>query len=278
MELISSCNAPTSTPLLQQTLKLLIHKNQAAKVKLLIGRGCSANQPFEDLDDGTSVTTPLEEAALAKNIEIAGILLDHGAEIEYLVKYDSTALMKAAVKGQKEMVLYLIRSNANIDATSGGSYGSALHAAIQSGNEDTVNILLDAGANVGIRGFNPTERCSSLQAVLYLDHYFNGLGLAERLIELGADVNANDGSYGSPLQLAAAKGHLSMVQLLLDRGADIHLEGGDYGNALQAALDEEHEAVASLLREKGAVALRSPSISSSSSSASGWVSAEESFD
>ncbi|PNP56135.1 hypothetical protein THARTR1_03660 [Trichoderma harzianum] len=62
----------------------------------------------------------------------------------------------------------------------------------------------------------------------------------EILLQAGANVNAavHNGKYGSALVSAARNGHLEMVELLLDHGADpnLPLEGGDYGSALEASV------------------------------------------
>ncbi|KAK4182171.1 vegetative incompatibility protein HET-E-1, partial [Podospora australis] len=81
----------------------------------------------------------------------------------------------------------------------------------------------------------------------------NGLlAVSRRLIEQGADVNAQGGHFGNALQAAASGGHQAVVQLLLEKGADVNAQGGGYGNALQAAASGGHQAVVQLLLEKGA--------------------------
>jgi hypothetical protein len=57
----------------------------------------------------------------------------------------------------------------------------------------------------------------------------------QKLLDRGADVNAQGGRYGNALQAASSDGHEKVVQLLLDGGADVNAQGGRYGNALQAA-------------------------------------------
>jgi len=47
-----------------------------------------------------------------------------------------------------------------------------------------------------------------------------------------------------------------VVRLLLDKGADVNAQGGSFGNALQAASENGHEAVVRLLLDEGAVYVR----------------------
>lgn len=247
MDLISSCEASSSPPVLEKTLQLLIHRNDAAKVKLLIGRGCSVNQAYGKLAHGNIVTTPLQKAVLANNTEIAGILLDHGAEVDHSVGNQSTVLMMAAGRGFTEVVKYIIHRNANINLTSSRLPGSALHAAIEAGSGDTVSTLLDASADVNITGGIFGESCSPLQGVLHSRSLCSKRELAKRLIDQGADVNATNEHFGSSLQLTAGEGHLSIVQLLLNRGADVDRKGGFYGSALQAAAAKNDLSIVQLL-------------------------------
>jgi hypothetical protein len=85
---------------------------------------------------------------------------------------------------------------------------------------------------------------------------FNGLTEIVDLLlfKASADVNAQDGEYGtaSALQAAASRGYDKTVELLLDRGADINAEGGFYGTALQAASGESHDRTVELLVDRGA--------------------------
>ena len=74
----------------------------------------------------------------------------------------------------------------------------------------------------------------------------------ERLLDKGADVNAEGGEYGSALQAASQGGHEKVVQLLLDKGADVNARGGEYWSALVAASYRGHPYVVELLLDKGA--------------------------
>ncbi|KAH7377131.1 hypothetical protein B0T11DRAFT_27613 [Plectosphaerella cucumerina] len=76
--------------------------------------------------------------------------------------------------------------------------------------------------------------------------------MVKRLLEEGADVNAQGGDYGNALQAASSEGRDETVQLLLEEGADVNAQGGRYGNALYAAISEGYTEIVKLLLEKGA--------------------------
>jgi ankyrin repeat protein len=66
-------------------------------------------------------------------------------------KNSCTALYSAAYRGEDDMVQMLIDAGANID-TLGGEYGSAIQAASYRGHDDVVALLIQSGANVNVRG------------------------------------------------------------------------------------------------------------------------------
>src|SRR5205814_3190342 len=55
--------------------------------------------------------------------------------------------------------------------------------------------------------------------------------------ELRKDRTSNNavGRYGTMLQTASFSGNLEVVRLLLEKGAEVNAQGGHYGNPLQAA-------------------------------------------
>jgi DNA-binding SARP family transcriptional activator len=77
------------------------------------------------------------------------------------------------------------------------------------------------------------------------------LGQVRRLLDMGADVNAQDRYFGNALQVASMRANETIVRLLLDRGADVNAQGGYFGNALKAASRSGEEAIIQLL-ERGA--------------------------
>lgn len=102
--------------------------------------------------------------------------------------------------------------------------------AAQSGDLELIELLLEYGADPNI----PTEHdvtplmvasgIAWVEGVTFEWSREQTLEVMQRLIELGADVNAQDTEdYRTALMGAAHKGHTEGVQLLVDNGADLSL-------------------------------------------------------
>jgi hypothetical protein len=124
---------------------------------------------------------------------------------------------------------------------------SPLYYASLTGLIESVRLLLERGADVNAQG---GSYGNALQAASAEGHG----QIFQQLLKQGADVNAQGGYYGNALQAASARGHDQIFQQLLERGADINAQGGSYGNALQAASAGGHDQIVQRLLEKGAVA------------------------
>ena len=79
------------------------------------------------------------------------------------------------------------------------------------------------------------------------------LEFGQRLLDCGADVNAQDDTDWTPLYLAAWNGRVDFSEMLLDHGAAINaLTNGDSETPLYSASEMGHVDVVRLLLERGA--------------------------
>lgn len=124
---------------------------------------------------------------------------------------------------------YLARGAENLDSR-GGFFGTALKAAISCSNEDAVQILLQAGADVNITS---GAYGSALHAAISIE---NGEKLLEMLFSTKADINIQAGLNESIPHAVTWPGKSKVVQMILYAGADVNARGGYYGCALQAAV------------------------------------------
>ena len=97
-------------------------------------------------DEWTYGSSPLITAAVFGELEIAKILINAGADLNFKNDEGSTPLITAAAFDHTDLAKLLIDSGANIDLTNNEG-STALMLAVLYSNIDIVKSLLDKGAN-----------------------------------------------------------------------------------------------------------------------------------
>ena len=266
-------------------------------------------------------TPPLHFAVREGHVDAARLLLDAGADVFHRSLYAQEPLLQMALDRGHDEVANLLRDELKLRASSSGSRhaihdtaaaGDAeavetllakdpdlanlgdhlgrrpLHYAVEAGQADLVNLLIDRGADVDASGFSSDDRLGGTgfrPVVLALWHHpywqqrndyaicrqllgrgarysitvAAALGDEERVRELLASDSdlANDQETGGkrPLSAASERNHVDIVRHLLDAGADPNLDDGTNcpkGYALWAAAHHGHFEVAKMLLEAGA--------------------------
>ena len=155
------------------------------------------------------------------------LFLDAGMQLEGYDKNGQTVLIAAAANGQVETVQLLLDRGANIDALNSvnGSQHSALYTAVRENRFDVVKLLLSRGVDVK-KGVN----IYALQAAAAR----GSTDVAQVLLSKGADVNVM--AYEeTPLQAAVRRQHVDMVKLLLNNKAEVNAQDREGYTALHMA-------------------------------------------
>jgi hypothetical protein len=124
---------------------------------------------------------------------------------------------------------------------------SALHFAAFSGDVAVTKLLLDSGAEVDARARNAFYN-TPLQVALLPGNQTT----VELLLERGADPLVRAERGFAPIHAAAFLGRRDLVDLLLAKGADIDSRVNDGRNAVSEALRGGHPELADYLRTRGA--------------------------
>jgi ankyrin repeat protein len=114
-----------------------------------------------------------------------------------------------------------------------------LALAAESGQEEIVRTLLDAGADPNVGGAT-----SPLEAAVVEGH----VAIVQALIEAGADVNQAVEDGFTPLMTAATTGDVELVELLLDAGARPRKRNDEGQTAISLADEAGHDDVVEALR------------------------------
>ena len=123
------------------------------------------------------------------------------------------SLQEAAAIGDTNAVRTLIAKGAYVDSVEDAWQKAALHRAVISGHNDTVELLLAKGARTDLQ--DGRARAALDYAVEKGDK-----DIAELLIEKGADVNAKNKSGQTPIDIAMGQGRMDIASVLLDNGAE----------------------------------------------------------
>jgi ankyrin repeat protein len=162
----------------------------------------------------TSMVTPLHLASEEGHMDVACLLLEHGAVADVRDNDNCTPLHWASQQGHPGLVRVLIEHGADAGARDNDNC-TPLHWASQQGHSEVIRVLIEHDADADARD---NDKCTPL-------HWASQRGHPEAvrvLVEHGIDVNARDHSSWTPLHRASQYGHSDVVQFLLEHGADAH--------------------------------------------------------
>ena len=123
-------------------------------------------------------------------------------------------IISAAANGQYDRLLKLLASNGNINETDDTTGDNALIKAIQNGDQDAANMLLDKGINARTANKNG-------QTALHISSNVGFYDISKRLLDLGLNPNTRDNAGNTPLMYAAASPNPYLTELLIEKGARI---------------------------------------------------------
>ena len=170
-------------------------------VRLLLSRGASIDMAA---NEGNS--TVLHTAAQYNRAEIAGVLIDAGADVSARDKFQMQPLHYAAQKGHFEVALALLDQQADLAAEDSKGW-RPIHFAAASGSVEMLSEFLKRGADANVKAVNGT-------APLHLAAYYGHLEVVRRLLRAGAQSDVAIKTGQTPLDMATTAKHPEVAALL----------------------------------------------------------------
>ncbi|XP_042623178.1 ankyrin-3-like isoform X10 [Cyprinus carpio] len=221
--------------------------------------------------------TPLHIAAHYGNINVATLLLNRGAAVDFKARNDITPLHVASKRGNANMVRLLLERGARIDAKTKDGL-TPLHCGARSGHEQVVELLLDRGAPIlsktknGLSPLHMATQGDHLNCVQLLLHhevpvddvtndYLTALHVAAHcghykvtkvLVDKKANPNAKALNGFTPLHIACKKNRIKVMELLLKHGASIQAVTESGLTPIHVAAFMGHENIVTQLTNHGA--------------------------
>ena len=218
-------------------------ENRTNIAELLIKNGVDCNCTFKD--DNDNVFSPLEWALLKNQSDIATLLINHGADIHHYCTAGVNSFLMAAQSGDNKNIQLLLNKGIPVDIKGLNKYEgqTALMFAANNSHLDTIKLLISYGADI-----NATRNDGI--TTLMIAAKVGDQKSVEYLLQNGADINLITNQGADAFIYATQYGNVSCAELLLNAGADINHMDKD-GTALHNATREGKYDSVKFLLEKG---------------------------
>ena len=177
---------------------------------------------------------------LAEELEVST------AHINAVDSSGHTPLAWASARGDHRSVVLLLGHGASFDIANDVN-AKPIHLAAQTGNIETVRVLVQAGAEI-----NSPVLQTHMTPIHFAAEYQNSAEHIIGLASLGALIDGKDYLSWTPLHWASWRGHLASLDALLGCGADVNAKTLDANASIMLAVaNNSHECVQRLI-EAGA--------------------------
>ena len=220
-------------------LRVALLENDSTMARLLIESGIDLNYAREDIG-GSEIFGAIDVGSF----EITKLILEKGADIHSIRRWDNTPLEAAVLGGHKEIAYFLVDKGAALDAQ-GPKAPRFLRAALGAGMDRITNQLIKV-KGVDFGNVNALGDTLLHAAARSGETTFIGL-----LVEKGLDPNARNVYGWTPLHTAASLGHSLMVETLVKNGADKRARTKDGQTPLNLADALGQKELSAFLKKKG---------------------------
>ncbi|BFZ07126.1 hypothetical protein BsWGS_10164 [Bradybaena similaris] len=212
-------------------LTLAVAKNRLDCVIYLLQAGADCNYLSPD---GTPVMI-----ALKNNVDILHAFVDNGADVNTPDRWNNTPLTLAVAKSRLDCVNCLLQAGADCNYQSPD--GTPVMIAIKNNDSQCLRVLINKGADV-----NTSDKWGNTPLTFAIQKDY--LASIKTLISCGADLNLKS-PKGPPLYTAYSLGKLGVAELLLQGGANVDIANSSGHTLLMlAAIRHEEKWVQTLIQ------------------------------
>lgn len=208
-------------------LSMAIKSGNINIVEILLDAG--ADITLQD----TFIGTPLHVAASVGKTDIIELLLDHGADINALSERSNETPIGEAVRGRHSNAVKMLLDRGADPNVIWDDGSSILHMAASMGEEEIVNILIDANVNIDACDKNMrTPLFSATSGFIMKKIGFKHKDIITLLVERGANLYHKDIDGNTPLEYAKKwklEEAIKILERLQEKYPSQTMEIGDKG-------------------------------------------------
>lgn len=204
-------------------LFIAAESSELQSLQLLLALGADPDQSYQS-------KRLLHEAVSSKNLNLARLLLEGGADASIKNRYDATPLSISIHQKEPDMTLLLLKHGADASITDHQG-NNLLHTAVNENKPLLLKQLLKYKAPVN--GINLVK-----ETPLFLAVKNSRIGMVKDLLSAGANPNIRNRNKQSPLQLALNKETLDYALALIKAKADVNVTDGMLNTPLMIATQQ----------------------------------------
>ena len=218
----------------------------------LLDAGCHVNIPALESGHRPVMTTPLAFAARHDLLDLARLLVLHGANVN-LKSSENTPLYEAILNNSEHVMLYFFNECKDIQylTASGVANRNYFHAAVSLPAKSMDTVVSKLVLNNCPVNWND----DTFQTPLLIGVEKHNIPFVRKILTLGGNVAMCNKDLDTPLHICVDKGSVEMTKILLVHGADVNVENSKKMSPLDIALeyceDDDHKEIAILLLQNG---------------------------
>uniref|UniRef100_A0A183BPY1 ANK_REP_REGION domain-containing protein n=1 Tax=Globodera pallida TaxID=36090 RepID=A0A183BPY1_GLOPA len=199
-----------------------------------VAMGANINQESAD-------SSPWLKACISEHLDIVELFADNGQDIETTHSNGYTGLIAASLKGNTDVLHFLLLNGASVDRTLDGF--SPLFLAVNEGHLEVCKVLVAYGADAN------KESDDGLPSPWLIACKKGHLHIVKFFLENGQqqNIDATDRNDATGLIIASSEGKTNVVRFLLSNGARADRTDANGNTALDEAVENGHGEIMELL-------------------------------
>ena len=214
-------------------------KKHYSAINILLNASADPNIPDDTFGDTCLIGASKQQCS----IEVLQLLIDHGADVNATNKENETALTVACSNKDEDAINVLLNASADLNITDDTFGDTCLHTAVREEcSREVLQAIIDHGAEV-----NATNKENETALTVACSN--KDEGAINVLLNASADLNITDDTFGDTCLHTAVREECSreVLQAIIEHGAEVNATNKENETALTLACINKDESAINVL-------------------------------